>query len=271
MRYEEVLITPDMAREFLKNNDTNRRYEPKRARQYAQDMLAGKWELNGEDIEISVSGVLKNGQHRLNAIIIANIPVLMGIKYDVPDNITIYDRGRLRSSQDILLMKGMDKSLAKSTYVGIVRFHYAYVLNLMYATDSEIEQFLEKHKESFYMLSRLIKGRATNSNGTRVNCKIVPLLASIFYAYESGVPEETLDTFLRVLHTGIPDSLDQSAALVLRNGIQSLKEKYGWEGRKKLACMCEKAIYDFAHHYQRINSYANESKQIYSNLFKEDN
>lgn len=267
MRYEEVLVTPEMAKKFLEKNDVNRRYEPKRAASYSKDMLAGKWELNGEDIAISTSGNLKNGQHRLSAIIIANIPVKLGIKFDVPENITIYDKGRNRSTSDTLAAKGFDKNLSSSIIIAMIRLHYTYCFSQMYVTDSEIENFINKHKYHLETVMNLLKGKTTTKHGTRLNCKNAGILLPVFYALYSDVDETELNDFLEVLYTGLPTSLDQSSAIVLRNDIQSTKTEGGWS-RKAIAMMTEKAIQDYHCHFRRKMTYKNSGLQIYSKVFK---
>lgn len=271
MRYEEILITPSMASSFLENNNTNRRYEPKRAAAYAKDMMNGKWELNGEDIEISKSGELKNGQHRLNAIIISNIPVKMGVKFDVPDEVTIYDRGRSRSTADIFAMRGMDYEISCQAIISMTRLHFVYAHSINNISDNDVYDFIKKYENSIRTVYSLMSNKQSTKQGTRVNCKNAILLLGVFYAVEAGVDASILDDFLRVVNTGLPDSLDQSAALILRNDIISGAFKLpGTQSKKTGVTMVEKAIYDFVNHYQRKKSYKGTVDRVYYNLFKED-
>lgn len=55
-------ITPDMAKDMLKNNTENRTLKSRRVQMYANDMLNGNWKMNGDTIVIGDDGVLKNGQ-----------------------------------------------------------------------------------------------------------------------------------------------------------------------------------------------------------------
>lgn len=281
MKWQEVVITPEMAQEILDkskevetrlNLTPNRRYEPKRAADYAKQMKAGDFQNNnGEDIHIAKSGRLLNGQHRLSAIIIAGIPMKYGIKSDIDDSVSIYDRGRSRSASDILTMKGLPKEIVGNAYIGVVRLHYSYMHNDTYVSDSEIERFIKNHEDTFWQLHKLVKGRNSTYKGIRVNIQHTVILVGIMYALEAGVEYETIDAFCEVLHTGIPQNLNQKAALVLRNDIMSDDFKTaGGNSRKGKVPMIEKAIYDFASGYQRKVSYRNVTERIYSNLFKED-
>jgi hypothetical protein len=69
-------ISPKMAKEILDKNFSNRRVDKRRVNQYAKDMIEGLWKTNtGEALKITKSNRFVDGQHRLHAIIQANIPV----------------------------------------------------------------------------------------------------------------------------------------------------------------------------------------------------
>jgi len=91
-------ITPDMAQEYLKFNTENYRSLSKdRVISYASDMKNGRWQFNGESIKFSENGQLIDGQHRLQAIIRAGVPVDMLVIRGVKDDVDIYDIGAQRS------------------------------------------------------------------------------------------------------------------------------------------------------------------------------
>ena len=77
-----VTVTPDMAFEMLEKNTRNRKVDEKRVRQYAKDMKSSRWALNGSTIVIAEDGTLLDGQHRLWAVIEANVPVQLLIVYN---------------------------------------------------------------------------------------------------------------------------------------------------------------------------------------------
>lgn len=280
MRWEEVLMTPEKAKAILDNSKRveeklglppNRRYEPKRASNYAKQIALGDWQYNGEDIHIAKSGRLLNGQHRLMAIIMSGKSVKIGIKSDVEDSVSIYDRGRTRSTSDTLTMEGLPKEITGNLYCGIVRLHRSYMSTDTYISDAEIERFILKHEDTFKQIHKLLKGKNSTAGGTRVNLKNTIILTGIMYAIEAGVDYEELNSFCEVLYTGIPKTLNQNAALVLRNDILSDAFKTaGGNSRKYKVAMVEKAIYDFVNSYPRKISYRNTTERIYSNLFKEE-
>lgn len=109
------IITPDMAKEYLKNNTKNRHISESKVNSYAQEMLNGRWKLNGESISFDKNGVLNDGQHRLRACIKANMPfrcvVVRGTDVDVMDTI---DCGKGRSAGDVFIINGVQQSNNKA-------------------------------------------------------------------------------------------------------------------------------------------------------------
>lgn len=98
-------ITPAMAEQMLAKNNSNRSLRKSKVHSYALLMQAGLWEADSNDaILISDNGELLNGQHRLNAVIEAGIPVNMAIRYGVDKNIfKVLDQGAARSSGDLFI------------------------------------------------------------------------------------------------------------------------------------------------------------------------
>lgn len=103
MRIEEVTVTPAMAREWLKANTQNRPLVASTVEGYAKAIRAGHWQLTHQGIAFSVSGRLIDGQHRLSAIVKADVPVRMVVIHDAPENsFDVLDRGRTRSISDVI-------------------------------------------------------------------------------------------------------------------------------------------------------------------------
>lgn len=96
-------ITPMIARQMLEHNAVNRPVSNPTVRHYAMQMSKGQWALNGEAIVISDRGNLTNGQHRLNAVIIADeavtFLVVRGVK---EDTFSSFDGGKNRSLSDVM-------------------------------------------------------------------------------------------------------------------------------------------------------------------------
>ena len=103
------LVSPKMAKMALGNMCINRKLRPSLIKKYANSMLQGQWKINGEAIVFSKSGVLLEGQHRMNAVVAAGISVPMLIVKGVEDSkevlATIND-GASRTLTDRLTMQG---------------------------------------------------------------------------------------------------------------------------------------------------------------------
>jgi hypothetical protein len=99
----KVTITPERARDLLARNPNNRNMSKPLARKYASDMKDGLWQYNGDPIRVSKSGDLLDGQHRLEACVIAGVPfdaeLIEGLSVEIMPTI---DSGRRRSAGDAL-------------------------------------------------------------------------------------------------------------------------------------------------------------------------
>ncbi len=99
-------ITPARAKRLLEMNTHTRRPRPGLVDQLASDMSAGHWDLNGETIKISTSGVLLDGQHRLEAVVKSGVTiesfVTEGLKEISQETV---DLGAKRVASDVLALR----------------------------------------------------------------------------------------------------------------------------------------------------------------------
>lgn len=126
MNVKKVLVTPKMAKEILENNPKNRNVNHVRIHQYAREMQLGNWlEDTGELIKISVTGKLIDGQHRLYAVIKANISVNFHIATGLSDNVfKAIDTGKPRSASDIFKISGIKNSANVSSIIQLYNTMY---------------------------------------------------------------------------------------------------------------------------------------------------
>ena len=113
MQFQIVDVTPELAREWLSKNGKNRRYSQANAMKIAKAISEGQWSLNGETICFDENGRLLDGQHRLNAVIIAGVPVPMSVATGVsdPNAFQTYDSvQKARGADQIAEMKGVENS-----------------------------------------------------------------------------------------------------------------------------------------------------------------
>ena len=99
-------IGPDEARDLINLNPRNRNLRLGRVEQYARDMRAGNWLPTGEPIQITPDGTLLNGQHRLHAVIEADMMIMFPVMRNVPaDYQIVSDAGLNRQFSDILKLQ----------------------------------------------------------------------------------------------------------------------------------------------------------------------
>lgn len=81
IRSEVVCMTPEIAKAYLETNKGNRNVRPSQVAFLANSMTRGDWVLTHQGIAISKDGILIDGQHRLLAVIKANMAIPMMVTY----------------------------------------------------------------------------------------------------------------------------------------------------------------------------------------------
>jgi hypothetical protein len=110
LRTQWTIVTPEIARKWLGNNVRNRTVSEDVVRAYARDMVNGEWVYTHQGLAFNDKDELIDGQHRLHAVILANIEVRMMVTFGLPSEIEgremttmdAVDRGRTRSVADQL-------------------------------------------------------------------------------------------------------------------------------------------------------------------------
>lgn len=119
MRTKKVLLTPELAKEYLSHNyEENRDIRPTVYLRYADDIRNGRWNqdddlLEYEPILFNKDGRMTNGQHRCHAVIEADTPIFVGVKTNVSNEIYEYlDGGERRRTSDFMSGLADKKNLA---------------------------------------------------------------------------------------------------------------------------------------------------------------
>lgn len=109
IRRVRMSVSPEQSKEWLKNNTRNRTLSEAKVLQYAMDMEEGRWPYNPIDSAIAISrdGVILNGQHRLEACVVAKRSFETDVIFNAPPELMDYtDIGMVRSSANILQIDG---------------------------------------------------------------------------------------------------------------------------------------------------------------------
>lgn len=107
--YKMVHITPQIAKDYLKSNLVNRPINNGTVKRYATDLKNRNWTYNGEgNVVFDWDGNLRNGQHRLMAVVSTGIPMDCIVVNDVdPKSFDTMDSGHKRNPADILHIHGV--------------------------------------------------------------------------------------------------------------------------------------------------------------------
>lgn len=123
---EKMVITPAMAADMLTQNVGNRPASKREISRLATIMRAGEWRLNGESIKFDWNQHLRDGQHRLGAVVESETAIETYVIRDLdPSTFSTMDQGRSRSTGDILSIAGTPRAkaaaLAVATFYRIIR------------------------------------------------------------------------------------------------------------------------------------------------------
>ena len=203
------LVTPEWALEVLENrNLTNRRLEKRRISKYAQDMINNNWQMSNDDICFDKEGFLQNGQHRLQAVVDAQKPIMMSFKFGMDHQaLTSMDEGRSRSNLDIMRITGKN-----TTRQALSCTNYALEVHRKKEIMSrkQILDFHERHKDAAMF--------ATGTLDKKPFCK-APVHAALMRAwYHYNTDRDRLQQFAQIVADGkYNNSRTDSAALKLRD------------------------------------------------------
>lgn len=146
--YEE--ITPAMATEYLRRNGVNRNFSKNSVISYARDMTNGNWRTSHQGIAFDTEGNLRDGQHRLAAIVRSGCTVHMLVSTGVPpESFGIMDTGRGRTMADRLQIEGYGDAvqLAAVTRKAVLWDAGFLWSNGIMPTREEVSGFLESNKD----------------------------------------------------------------------------------------------------------------------------
>lgn len=182
IKIAEVLITKDVAEEYLRKNTGNfRTLNASRVRRYQMDMESGRWGFSGDPIRFDTNGILIDGQHRLHAIVKSNVSVMMVVITGLePESAMTIDKGQPRGTQAWLRHSGMKNSnnissIAKQCLMHRKNAWHVVAFGTAYCSDSEIIEFASKYETT------LQAAYAMAATAGRVSGVTASLLAAIMH------------------------------------------------------------------------------------------
>lgn len=230
MKAEVIKITPELAENFLRFNKNNRKISEKRLKLYVDEMKGGRWQENGESIIIDSNGNIKDGQHRLKAIVSTKQSYNFVVVRDVhPSVMKTIDTGKNRSLSDVLHLNNFKYApLLASTARKIYLFKKGTNLKSIDFSNSIGFEFVSDNEEMLY--SVITPGEAIYK---KQPYKILNASQISFFLYvvSGGYPNETHIDFLKHL-IGVRVKESNSASwlfkkiLNARNNKELMNEKW---------------------------------------------
>lgn len=245
MDIQKITITPALAREYLTHNTKNRKIKSGVITKYATDIAYGRWQESPEPISFYEDGTLRDGQHRLLAIIRANTPVQMYVAFDVPNDSVICDQNVTRTLPDILNITGKLPALANNVAAGCINFllNYSPTGGTAGRSSAVKMRFAE---ENYEKLATAVSICVSGAGGAQITRK-APICAAIFCALHYRVDQRVLERFVTVLNSGHQADPSEDAAIVARNQlILDFKNRTGgFNAQKQIFAVICQAIADF--------------------------
>lgn len=219
MNYE--FVSPDLAAMLLESNTENRKISKGTVQAYANDIIAGNWdEATGESISIDENGVLRDGQHRCAAIVLADKGIHIWVCRHVASD-GIYDNNRKRSTSDqVAIMRSDFDNVYKSTrYISVAK---ALIMNTgrkvgaRTVTPKELIDFTEAHKED-------LDGFFLNMpQATVPKISIGTVYLSLYMAYMDGVDIEDILSYYDILCSGMSTRPEEFPIIAYRNYLKDV-------------------------------------------------
>lgn len=189
------MVTPDRAVEMLKFNTRNRPVKPHAVNRYASDMRNGRWQYNGQDIVFSDDGVLLDGQHRLLAVVAADMAVPIGIKRGLPAEVfATIDAGTPRGAGDILAMCNV---LNYNAVAAIAR------MAVLFSASRSINEQVSRTEVTEFVLSEPSLQDALNAaKRAKAVVNTTSTAAVLFLANKAGLYADEIDEFVTGVASG---------------------------------------------------------------------
>ena len=220
-----VYITPEQADNWLKHTNTrNRNASNATVDAYARDMREGSWELTSQGISFYENNVLADGQHRLMAIVRSGKTIPMLVTTGLPQSaINGIDQHKIRRVNDVLTLK-QDYGDVTTVDVATLRLCYSYVKSGV----TLVESMLRENTNELNLINKVF-GRSSNNPVSSAIFRAATLMA-----LKSGVPEDKICEFYRVLSTGMAEKPEHAIIISLRDAAMKGDFKKGGDSVRRV-------------------------------------
>lgn len=207
MKTEIVTITPEMAKEMLSKNNANRKIRTSTVDFYAKQMKEGSWHLTGQGITFGQNGQLLDGQHRLNAIVKADIPVEMLVVRDA-EVVSTYDCGIRRSTADqfYLANMGFANCIMQTTGISICRLCKSLydtgglASDGRYISTDALAEWIKENEDDMTWITAICNSNSSSVKGVRRSI----IYATLWAIYRLGyLSKADVERICRIIRDGV--------------------------------------------------------------------
>lgn len=224
MKTELMTITPEIAKQMLLSNGSNRRLRAHRVSKYANDMRNGNWHLTGQTITFGSNGQLLDGQHRLAAVIEADVPVQFLVVTGA-EVVPTYDNGLPRSLADQLYLNGCNYPVAVMSTNGISVIRDVYSIThfgvvkaeaMREVTTDDLNNFIIENLDDMDWLCAIAaNGRHANQRG--LNRAVVFATLYCIHLMDPMFTRVRMERFIDVFRKGMMSHEEESPIIAVRN------------------------------------------------------
>ena len=253
VKAEVMMVTPQMAADWLTRNFNNRHLNKQAVRQYAEMIKCGMWEVNNQAIGLTGNDVLKDGQNRLAAVVQANIAVPMLVVSGLDPAVCMMDTGWKRSKANSLEMGGMNPEVANKNVVSAASC-LIYLCGHSHPTFPQLKKLIEENEELFAKVVPIARKGSSKPVGGKAVC-----YAAVFCALYNKISEKKLERCFEVVNTGFANGDYESSAIVLRNTLIGTPMGHGAKAvYEPPFIQCTRAIKDFCDSKPRRIAYSGD-------------
>lgn len=235
--WEFLYVTPEMARQFLDMMPKNRRLRLGRVRKLANAMLRGRYRITHQGIAFNCNGTLKDGQHRLMAIIESGCSQWMWVYRGLQDDaMLVIDSGAPRSAVDGLSLSGMDGVSIQD--VAIARRMHASIRSRTDIDPDDLRAYLEANADA-------IEFARSQFPSTIAGITSAPFLAALARAWFT-VDMNRLVALCDIMKSGVATSQQDQAGAYLRDFLKASANLKGDDHRATIYKKAESGILAFA-------------------------
>lgn len=217
MTYE--YISPERAMQMLEKNEINRKISKGSVQCYANDISHKHWvEQSSHAIAFDDDGILRDGQHRLMAIVAANKGLHTWVCRGVaPDAIFDFNRPRTTSDQIAITRPDLPTVYKSTRVISVLGALIRHEAPLPYRSlrgkysSQEVTEYIDEHRaelDDFFL---------TMPQSSICKISLAVVFLGLYLAYLGGVKMERITAFYTILCDGMSLSPEDFPIIAYRN------------------------------------------------------